>query len=116
MEVEDQIQLADVPEVPVQALYEVMDHFQAQQLVIIRIDGENEVEGGVPGEEERIDNSETVNFRFQSISDFLLESAIQSRRRLRNLPLVTELEFSPLEEVTEFWCPRQYLVSDVLDH
>ena len=38
MEVEDEVELADVAEIPIQALHEVVDGLQAEQLVVLRVD------------------------------------------------------------------------------
>ena len=47
MEVEDQVELADVAKVAIEHLDKVMDHLQHDQLVVGRIDGNNKIQTGI---------------------------------------------------------------------
>ena len=90
MEVEDEVQLADVPKVLVQNLYETLHHFEHNQLVLVLIhDGDKverskafiydlvllvieEVAGlGVSGNDQLVDLTKSVptSFRMRCFSD-----------------------------------------------
>lgn len=53
VEVKDDVQLADVAEVAVEHLDEQMDHLQRDELVVVSVDGGNEVQTRVPAEQQR---------------------------------------------------------------
>ena len=43
MEVEDEVELADVAEVAVKALHKVVNYFQTKKLIVILVDSKHEV-------------------------------------------------------------------------
>ena len=48
VEVEDEVQLAHVAEVPVQHLHEVMNHLQSDQLVVPAVNAADKIQARVP--------------------------------------------------------------------
>ena len=86
VEVEDEVELADVAKVEVERLDEEVDRFQGDELVVATVDSRHEIEGGVASVDDFCRGAGAVRSRV-SASPRARRQGPQQRRRRRVAPL-----------------------------